>query len=523
MRRDEGDPSRDLTARQREVLALLRRGLTNEEIARELGITLDGAKWHVSEIIARLGVRDRYEAAQFGERTVPTHRGWSVLPFGLGNKVGAVGVAAGAVAVAAALAGIGVLIWGVAGTDPTNDERTSPGRAWTGDADVDDVINLIVARDVEGLLPHALFTPVGEEAPDSTPVVGFTVGQCEGAILQNEDEVRQAFGLALQRQPSAAVYAILRENADDRPWDSYWVAITEDRPAQATADVDFWNIRDDGRIVHLQNECGPVGAAQQVAYRFPSPDFVMGPFNQCSPSAGETANFMVTVEGLSPGSIEPQFWGPARSTIGTDTGERAIVTVMSDTVWTGDIDRLEDVRVGMELQAVGIRQEDCTIKAQSILTPGPNVFRSDNLGVEFPYSFHWTEGAASMPYATCSGCVTLGPSEVQCPYGVSVSSADLDEGCTPSCYNTIRALPLTTATEGVADGRRSSTQEFERQAPLGLAADTGDSTPYREIWTIVFRDQDVVVLTGFWREGDVIGERYVRQAYDRLLAELDVL
>ena len=49
-----------LTSRQREVLELLRRGDTNEEIARTLRISLDGAKWHVSEIIGRLGVADRY-------------------------------------------------------------------------------------------------------------------------------------------------------------------------------------------------------------------------------------------------------------------------------------------------------------------------------------------------------------------------------------------------------------------------------------------------------------------------------
>ena len=45
------------TPRQREVLTLLARGRTNREIAEELGISLDGAKWHVSEIITRLGAR----------------------------------------------------------------------------------------------------------------------------------------------------------------------------------------------------------------------------------------------------------------------------------------------------------------------------------------------------------------------------------------------------------------------------------------------------------------------------------
>ena len=53
------------TPRQREVLTLLARGRTNREIAEELGISLDGAKWHVSEIITRLGVQSRDEAAEY--------------------------------------------------------------------------------------------------------------------------------------------------------------------------------------------------------------------------------------------------------------------------------------------------------------------------------------------------------------------------------------------------------------------------------------------------------------------------
>ncbi len=55
----------DWTPRQRQVLDLLVRGRTNGEIAAELGISLDGAKWHVSEIITCLGVDSRDEAAEY--------------------------------------------------------------------------------------------------------------------------------------------------------------------------------------------------------------------------------------------------------------------------------------------------------------------------------------------------------------------------------------------------------------------------------------------------------------------------
>jgi DNA-binding CsgD family transcriptional regulator len=51
-----------LTSRQREVMELLCQGRTNPEIAERLGISLAGAKWHVSEVLSRLGVGSREEA-----------------------------------------------------------------------------------------------------------------------------------------------------------------------------------------------------------------------------------------------------------------------------------------------------------------------------------------------------------------------------------------------------------------------------------------------------------------------------
>jgi DNA-binding CsgD family transcriptional regulator len=51
-----------LTPREWEVLALLREGLTNKQIAARLGITERGAKYHVSEILSKLGLKEREEA-----------------------------------------------------------------------------------------------------------------------------------------------------------------------------------------------------------------------------------------------------------------------------------------------------------------------------------------------------------------------------------------------------------------------------------------------------------------------------
>ena len=51
------------TPRQRQVLDLLARGYTNGQIAERLEITLDGAKFHVREILGKLGVDSREDAA----------------------------------------------------------------------------------------------------------------------------------------------------------------------------------------------------------------------------------------------------------------------------------------------------------------------------------------------------------------------------------------------------------------------------------------------------------------------------
>jgi len=53
------------TERQREVLWMLVKGHSNGRIAEELGISLDGAKWHIREIMSKLGVDSRDEAAEY--------------------------------------------------------------------------------------------------------------------------------------------------------------------------------------------------------------------------------------------------------------------------------------------------------------------------------------------------------------------------------------------------------------------------------------------------------------------------
>ena len=101
---------------------LLRQGLSNRQVAERLGISLDGAKYHVSEILGKLGVSDRQQAAAWK----PSRRAWWLAgllvflpwPFkslwlGTATKVAAAAALAATVVAFAIPEGFGLLV-----TDP---------------------------------------------------------------------------------------------------------------------------------------------------------------------------------------------------------------------------------------------------------------------------------------------------------------------------------------------------------------------------------------------------------------------
>ncbi len=123
------------------MLERIARGKTNAEIADELGISLDGAKYHVREILAKLNVNSREDAASEWRRMrSPLGRLRHVVLVGMGSlpKSGPVLAAVGAAVVVAGVFGLLVLLAGGGEEDepPASAALTTPSPASTPAASV---------------------------------------------------------------------------------------------------------------------------------------------------------------------------------------------------------------------------------------------------------------------------------------------------------------------------------------------------------------------------------------------------
>jgi two-component system, NarL family, response regulator LiaR len=67
-RPDEVKPHEELTPRELEILGLIAQGRTNQEISDQLFITVKTVKTHITQILSKLGVEDRTQAAVYAHR-----------------------------------------------------------------------------------------------------------------------------------------------------------------------------------------------------------------------------------------------------------------------------------------------------------------------------------------------------------------------------------------------------------------------------------------------------------------------
>ncbi|HEX6030861.1 MAG TPA: helix-turn-helix transcriptional regulator [Tepidiformaceae bacterium] len=125
--REAAKHEQELNDRQREVLALVAQGLTNAEIGERLGMSLDGAKWNVSEILSKLGLASREEAAEYWRWR---HGGvWSRVRALMGAPLAKV-VGAGAMAV------VGVVVVAALVSEDEPPAEEAPGRPFYLEAEV---------------------------------------------------------------------------------------------------------------------------------------------------------------------------------------------------------------------------------------------------------------------------------------------------------------------------------------------------------------------------------------------------
>lgn len=64
-------PYKPLTSREIDIIELVSKGLHNKEIASALGINVRTVEFHISNILPKLGVSSRFEAALQWAKVIP--------------------------------------------------------------------------------------------------------------------------------------------------------------------------------------------------------------------------------------------------------------------------------------------------------------------------------------------------------------------------------------------------------------------------------------------------------------------
>jgi hypothetical protein len=169
------------------------------------------------------------------------------------------------------------------------------------------------------------------------------------------------FTTALAGAASSSVFGVLRGSITPEDVQDYIVAVTPGEVASPTEDGSLWQLRADGSIVAIADQCAPAGIVQSIERYFASPVYESGPILNCAPAPGNPVHVVVTVEGVY-GDVNPHFWGHGTTPTGEPLTERLVVSVLG-TQWEGAITDFYEARLGMNVEVAGTRLPNCLIRA----------------------------------------------------------------------------------------------------------------------------------------------------------------
>ncbi len=565
------------------MLALLREGLTNEQLAERLGITERTAKFHVSEILSKLGVNSREEAAawQPEERprlpwrlaaTAPLAFVWRKSSGGLN----ALGIVIGGAMVTAAIAGIVLLavMLSRGGGSPGGLTSVKPriafsagGSIYTVVPDGSDLRKVVPADRGWGNAAPAL-------SPDGTKIA-FTRDEDIWIADADGNQARKLAAVAELQTPPDGAASNWSLGAQSIAWspDGKHIAYVLGRIGGSGVQ-ELWVMNADGsgqkhldsgggvweQPVWLDNDRVSIyvpgkvrvfnaatGAEEDAIPFAATGDFSFAAMPALPTNEDEWLVGPITAEGpITLGSANA-----GRKTVATGIapalapGGAAFAYFFGDTLHIAHVDGGADEQI-FDLAPLGGRDRffgeqptcfpdsgpACSYRLPEISWAGsaedtlhylPALTYYDPAGAfQLKYPGAWVDFAPDLPFRPCSACTILGPAQAEYPYGIRLISEPLEPGCKPSCYDGAGRVEAGDLTHLTVAGQDASQMPMLHYPPPGLPDQTGAGTPYREIWTLVPLSAKALMIQAFYRDGDAVGERQTRAGYDVVLKSLTI-
>ncbi|MGE0598311.1 MAG: helix-turn-helix transcriptional regulator [Dehalococcoidia bacterium] len=256
---DGRHPVPALSPRQREVLQLLDRGHTNGEIADRLGISLQGAKWHVSELMSKFGVDSREELAEIWRSR--HNRFFRILGAVMPSKVIGLKIASATTGIVA-VAGLGAGVAAYRHTlVPDSQERASYQTLDSADP-APEVLHFKsqVAKDIVDPVGVEVRVAWLDNEPDTEELKMFPARAGNWCFVYPSGET--ACGMTPERVGVMDIGLSTAHRADEHTWHGYLTAITSSEVE--TVEI----VGKDGTSATFATQLAPAGAPQCLRYLY---------------------------------------------------------------------------------------------------------------------------------------------------------------------------------------------------------------------------------------------------------------